>query len=183
MAKKVKRSQDCEVGCRVSVGRAKQEGAILAISLLFLLILTILGVTAMGTSNIELLLGSNYEAQLKTFLRSENSLTAAEKEVPQIPPKKNNPANGVYLSPQPVHQHAFWDDSNTRNLALGGSETRYIYRYIGTRTIRESGASASTTQSYTNTSGNQLVELYRVTARSAGHRNSVRTIQSIYGTP
>lgn len=165
------------------VDHRREQGVVLAVALMFLLILTILGITAMSNANIEILLGSNYQAQMKTLADSENALSVAEDAVPSTPPKKNKPESALYIQSQPIGNPAYWSNTNTRVIEDDSTQTRYSIVYQGAGVIRKSGASAASTQSYSDTSGNQLIELYEVTVRGAGVRNSQRVIQSIYGTP
>lgn len=62
----------------------KARGAALIVALLLLLVLTILGVSAMSSSTMQGLMASSYEQQTSTLARVENVLLEGEREVEDL---------------------------------------------------------------------------------------------------
>lgn len=62
---------------RIATTRTRQHGAALVMSLIILLILTILGISAMGTSSLEQKMAGNMQEQNRAFQAAEAGLTKA----------------------------------------------------------------------------------------------------------
>lgn len=79
-----------------------QQGAALITSLVILLILTVLGITAMGTTSMEELMTGNLRDQIISFQAAESGLSDGEREVDTwlvgaAPIADAAASNGVYL--------------------------------------------------------------------------------------
>lgn len=61
----------------MAVGRRRQTGTALVMALVFLLVLTILGLSAMRTSSLEQLMAGNVQESLRAFAAAESASTAA----------------------------------------------------------------------------------------------------------
>ncbi|GMR20777.1 MAG: hypothetical protein BMS9Abin36_1374 [Gammaproteobacteria bacterium] len=90
----------------------RQQGIALFMALVFLLIMTILGITSMGTSNLQEKMAQNTKDRGLAFQAAETAMLAAENWInAQVgKPTFPNNANGLYLAntcPDPTKQ--VWD--------------------------------------------------------------------------
>jgi len=81
---------------------SSQQGAALITSLVILLILTVLGISAMGTTSMEELMTGNLRDQMISFQAAEDAITDGEREVDTwlvsgAPIANLTGSNGVYL--------------------------------------------------------------------------------------
>ncbi len=65
----------------LSPGRARESGAALAVSLIMLLVMTLIGVTSMGTTNLEEKMAGNTRDRAIAFQAAESALREAERVV------------------------------------------------------------------------------------------------------
>lgn len=166
------------------------RGAVLVVSLIMLLLLTLLGFAAMNTSVLEVLMSFNTVRQTQSLATAENVLRIAESDLEDLvaPPATANLAAYYYNhasdGTEPLETDLRdWSgfnsnvvpDPDDESISLG----RYIIEYIGEREIY--GCSAS--EDSVGSSG-CMVHAHIVTARSAdsGSRSSMRLVQSIYLT-
>jgi len=81
--------------------RKPQQGAALITSLIILLVLTVLGVSAMSTSSLEELMAGNLRDQVVSFQAAESALRDAERMIDALPappePTSTGSNNGIYL--------------------------------------------------------------------------------------
>lgn len=76
-----------------------QRGMVLVTSLIFLVLLTLLGVAAMSTTSLQEKMAGNTKDQNLAFQSAESALTAAENSINAMPAKPTaNEATGIYLS-------------------------------------------------------------------------------------
>lgn len=79
----------------------RQQGAALITSLIILLVLTVLGVSAMSTSSLEELMAGNLRDQIVSFQAAETALRDAERTIDTFaaPPEPTSSGtnNGIYL--------------------------------------------------------------------------------------
>lgn len=164
----------------------RQHGAALITSLVILLTLTILGVTAMSGSSLQELMAGNFQDKNFAFDAAESALVAAEKQVDSwvVPPlPDNNGSNGVFTPnlfgdfEYTAFDNAVWANGTPYSLPVE-SPVENNPMYI----IEEYGfapANADYRYGVTREAG---VTLYRITARGTGQSNStIVMVQSIYG--
>jgi type IV pilus assembly protein PilX len=135
----------------------RQRGAVLIISLLILLVMTVLGVASMGTTTLQERMANNNRQQQVAFQAAEAALRTAEAflagNVSNITTLKNNfnsgaPVTGLYAPRAPVtgmatyplpaafniYNDADWLTGNTVPVPTVASVTqkpRYIIEYVG----------------------------------------------------
>jgi type IV pilus assembly protein PilX len=136
----------------------RQSGAVLVLSLLILLVMTVLGVAAMGTTTLQERMASNNRQQQVAFQAAEAALRAAEAylsaNITSVTALRTNfnsgaPVDGLYAERAPVTGVAtyplpasfdIYDDSdwltagnavNVNTLTTVTQTPRYIIEYVG----------------------------------------------------
>lgn len=162
-----------------------QRGAALVTSLVILLILTILGVTAMSGSSLQEMMAGNFRDHILSFQATESALRDGETQVEgwTVQPVYDDlGSNGVFTPDLfgPFENTAFDDVvwANGTPYSVAGvlpvsQDPRYIIEEVGF-----SGSSAD----YRDEVRRAGVVFYRITARGFGSsNNSVTLLQSTYG--
>ncbi len=170
------------------VGR-KQTGVALFISLVLLLILTIIGVSAVQTTSLEVRMSRNEHDTLLAFQAAESALRDAEVQLEGVANTAAfNGTNGLY----PIADLGLddvWEDANvwtgansvvTANDIDGtAADARYIIEYLGA-VVREENAHQQG-DPYAE-GGVDRIEIFRITARGVGGTaNSTVLLQTTYG--
>ena len=166
---------------KVPAASAPQRGAALIVALILLLVLTILGVTAMNSSILQGFMSGAFQQQTRTLALAENTLRAGELDVEDIVANGVNPTGGpdrssyyfnLVTDPGAVFEPATlteWD-------ALGNP---FAIEYLGRRIVPgESVAVGGGLE-------DSLVHVFRVSAletRPDDPRGGIRIVQSLYLT-
>lgn len=165
-----------------------QRGSVLIVSLLMLLVLTIIGITAMSTSTLEEKMAGNSRDQNLAFQATEAALRDAEAYVEGIAAVTAfNGTGGLYHitnAPAPdIYSNATWTGSASivyRGSAVPGVKTqpRYIVEFIST-----TGKTNPELEScYGCSTGEGTVTNVRVTARGTGGSDTATVmLQEYYG--
>lgn len=164
--------------------RQQQCGATLMISLLILLVMTLIGVTAMDTSNLEEKMAGNERDHQLAFEAAEAAMRQAEEYVTNniVSTAAFDGSNtGLYaLNSNPdLNASATWTNSLTYGGAISSIKTapKYIVEVMGTV-----GNEDINIAGYGESSGTGTVTTFRVTARgTGGSDNSVVMLQSYFG--
>ncbi len=157
----------------------QQSGVVLMVSLIFILMLSLIGVSGSQVTSIEEKMAGNSRDQNIAFQAAEVALRAGElvifnqtnKTVFTSSPNNNN---GLFLaSANPDYKvESTWTNSSvavTTNIPLVASQPRYFIEYISDKPSDPSDPS-STPASY-----------FRVTARGVGRQDTTRVfLQSYY---
>lgn len=169
--------------------RAKQQGAALFMALIFLLILTILGVFGMGTSRLENLMAGNYQFQTESLNNAEVVISAAHEDLRTISPipdpttagdclhpPLNDTANNVPQLPQtwPADTETCTYTPPSGNAA----DYRYVMEYLGGGVYPPELACSSGMG--TGAGSPCPIYVYRITAKNDGNRGAKRTVQTYY---
>jgi type IV pilus assembly protein PilX len=176
----------------------RQKGAVLVISLIMLLLLTLIGTSSIQTSSLEEKMAGNIRDEDLAFQAAETALRAAEAVVATNPPAFSVVANGTgstglytTIGATLTDPLGFWktvDWSSTTAVATysGGtlnnisSVPRYIIEELPTSSGGSSTSSGGSLEAAT-TSSTTSISWYRVTAHgTGGTTNSVALLQSIY---
>ncbi|MDT8403753.1 pilus assembly protein [Sulfuriflexus sp.] len=168
----------------------QQQGAVLIISMIILLLLTILGVTSMQGTNLEERMAGNMRDRHVAFESAEATLAEAEAFLDTIAVTsafRDNTAglyDGTYLD---LWKTVDWADATKYRSAANittshgvSTAPKYIIEYIS----EPSSTSESKTNldNYGGTSAGGGVALFRITVRgTGGSDNSVVFLQTVYG--
>lgn len=166
-----------------------QHGVALVLALVFLVILTILGVAAMNSSNLQEKMAGNQKDKNLAFQAAETGLTAGENLVGSAI-TINAVVAAATVTNDGLHKPSTtstpaWDDSTGvwagsdirtyAGLTKVASQPRYIIEDLGQ--IEDPGASLTVSQNYKSTGKN----LFRITSRGVGGTPSaVVMVQSTY---
>jgi type IV pilus assembly protein PilX len=156
----------------------QQSGAVLAVSLIMLLLLTLIGITGTQVTGLEEKMTGNMRERNIAFQACETALRAGERFLTQatLPNFTSTGTNGLYSeTATPPKQNDNWSSFNTvaynaASLSHTASAPLYVIQRLNV--VGESSLDAG------NYNEN---EVYRVTARGVGGTsNSVAVVQSVY---
>ncbi len=165
----------------------KQGGAALIVSLLILLVMTIIGVTAMQTNILEEKMAGNDRDRSLSLQAAEAALRAGEDTIEAIvSPAAAFDGTTAGLYPEDsnvdVFADATWTAGNSIEygtaIANVGTQPRYIIELIG-----EIGSATNDVNigGYGETSGQGTLNSFLITARgTGGSENAVTLLQSYY---
>lgn len=165
---------------RIHTGPYRQRGAALVVALILLLVMTILGVTAMNSSILQGFMSNAFQQQTRTLAIAENTLRAGELDVEELV------ANGV--SPPGVDRSSYYInlvanpglEFNAADFAdWNAADNPFYIEYLGRRIVPgESVAIGGGLE-------DSLVHVFRVSAlenRPDDERGGIRIVQSLYLT-
>ncbi len=166
-----------------------QKGVALFISLVLLLILTIIGVSSVQTTTLELRMSRNEHDRLLAFQSAESALRDAEVALEAVPSVAFfDGTNGLYQIADMGNDETWWADATwtggnsvvaPTDIADVAGPARYIVEHMGA-IVRENNAYQQDGP-YTNASADRI-EMFRITARGiGGTQNSVVMLQTTYG--
>ncbi len=172
---------------RIYHGPERQQGVALIVALIFLLLMNILAVTALGTTTLEERMASNMSDKNIAFQAAESALTAGEVWIGgQMNKPVFDPANGTdglhlpSLSAVQVWEESTGVWSSTDVFAYSGmqgisQQPSYLIEDLGT--IPDDKGSLLLPTNYKSSGKN----LFRVTARGNGRTDTaVVMLQSVY---
>lgn len=169
----------------------KQNGAVLAICLILLLVMTVIGVSAMNSARLEISMASLMQKEELALRRAERTLMQAEEaiELEVAKPGRfefSTPGDAYYFTGDALRLNARKVDWSDISFKKGEGHTAdgidnddiYVIEYLGWTAIAGGGQGIAND---TAVAGDR-VHAYRITARSASGAKSVRIIESIYTT-
>lgn len=168
----------------------KQQGAALFVSLVFLLILAVLGVNSMNDTIMQGKMASAIQDGNVALQGAETALRAAEQEIEGLITDNIFDATGPYFengsAPDPF-ANATWtdDDSSIAAGAVAGqsAQPRYFIEQVGTYIDPAStGQVSSIENAYNGAQTSSDIKLFRIVARGTGGTGtSQRIIEAYYG--
>lgn len=160
---------------------AHQQGLALVMSLVILLVLTLLGITAMNTSSLQILMTGNSQYQTTALNDAEDVMRTAEDLVSNFVgvAGATYPATGYYNIPSgdaAIDLASFdWAD-NAKTISSGSS--RYIIEFTGTQELNSASKAWRQDQGIVGDD----VSVFRITARTPSTRGAMRYLQAIFVT-
>lgn len=167
----------------------KQFGVALVMALVFLVILTILGIAAMSSTNLQEKMAGNQKDRNLAFQAAETALIKGEYWIGSqtAMPIFDDTATSDGLHHPSTTSTPKWDDSTSSNVWTGNdnvsysglsrvsSQPKYIIEDLGE--IQDSGGSLALPNNYKSTGKN----LFRITARGKGGTDAATAmVQSTY---
>lgn len=168
----------------------QQQGSVLIISLILMVVLTILGVSGMKTSLLEEKMAGNLRDSQLAFQAAEATLKQAEQyiddNIVSIVHFDDDGSDGLYdTSTQKLWETIAWDDNDSianANFGTGYSintPPRFIVQHL---VSQQSNVDDLNLDNYGQGTGAGRIEMFLITARATGSSgNSVVTLQSTYG--
>lgn len=161
--------------------QSRQQGVVLITGLIFLVMMTLLGVTAMQMTVLEEKMAGNLRDENLAFQAAEAALREGELFLEQITLPAFDGANGLYHhashpAPDPIAWSGWTTSGRTTSANIQGvaSQPRYIIEQLVSIPM---GSGGSIQQSATSLTSN----MYRVTARGVGGtETAVVVLQSVY---
>ncbi len=162
---------------------SRQQGAVLVVSLVFLTVLTILGVTALNTSALQNIMASNFQFQIDAMQNAEVSVGTGEDVAFNIVDTGGASALGfeVFDSASNEYHLAGTIDTTNPDWAASGYSPKttangeYLIEYAGIVVVG-SGNAVGIGNGGT-TSGN-TGHVFMISARNASSKGATRTIQT-----
>lgn len=159
------------------LGTRSQRGAALVVAMILLLVMTILGVTAMNSSILQGFMSASYQEQAVRLATAENFLLEGEFDVEELV------ANGVLTRDDDGYYFNLDADPTQEFFAASLAETwpaasNYVIEYMGEFEIP--GESIAVGGGFEDS----LIHVFRVSARSVpgDERGGLRIVQSLYVT-
>jgi Tfp pilus assembly protein PilX len=159
----------------INIRPHRQAGAALALSLVAMAILTIIGIAAMNSTLLQMLLAGNMQFQSTTLVNAENTLLTAERVAQTLPLQTSYGTPGEYnIAQDGIKDPIAMSWNSGDSIADSDVKNRYLLEHGGAQTI--AGNSSAWGQNATGVT----VKVIRVTAHSEGSKGAVRMVQSIY---
>ena len=153
-----------------------QKGAALFMALIFLLILTILGVFGMNISRLENMMAGNNQFQTAALSNAEVAVDAAERDLQTMigGTKKACYYPHATLDPSPLN----WDSSKIPDVCTPADvpDARYIVEYVGSGIDDDCGKSLGKGESKAGC----IHYDFLVTAQADTSRGARRTVQTVF---
>lgn len=161
---------------------ARQRGAVLVTGLIFLVILMLLGTTALQGTLLEEKMAGNLRDETLAFQAAEAALRSGERFLEQVTLPEFNGSDGLYHHadspvPDPVNWQDWETSSKTIDVTMDGvsSEPRYVIEQLPSVPLMGEGGSAQQSGSLLNAS------MFRVIARGVGGNDATMVVlQSTY---
>ena len=161
-----------------------ERGATLVVALIVLVLIMMLGIAAVSTSNTQYKLAGNLQFEDGALNNAEAAIVSAESWLAT----GTNARDPAFTSPDPAKPQLLtagqsvnpltmgWDTSNSVTVG-GNSRQRYFIQLMSTGNRLQGSSQAQGTR--TNSGCNQ-VNTYRITARGESARGASRIVQSFY---
>lgn len=160
-----------------NLNKSKQEGLALIMSLVILLVLTLLAVTSMNTSNLQILMTGNSQYQMIALNTAEDAINTAQKAVDELVNNSTAITSGYYNTTVPLDiKNVNWDSGNVATITATNS--KYIVEFLKTQELN------SSSKAWRQDAGivGDDVSVFRITARTPASRGAMRYVQAIYVT-
>ncbi|WP_350281830.1 PilX N-terminal domain-containing pilus assembly protein [Nitrosomonas sp.] len=161
---------------------SSQRGAVLVTGLIFLVILMLLGTTAMQGTLLEERMAGNLRDETLAFQAAEAALRSGERFLEQVTLPEFNGSDGLYHhadspAPDPVNWQDWETSGKTIDVTMDGvaSEPRYVIEQLPSVPLMGEGGSAQQSGSLLNAS------MFCVIARGVGGNDvTMVVLQSTY---
>ncbi|MDH3587830.1 MAG: PilX N-terminal domain-containing pilus assembly protein [Gammaproteobacteria bacterium] len=162
-----------------------QRGAALFSSLIVLLVVSVIALSAARSSALEMLIATNQQNSVQALANGEDSVLLAERYVGGTHSEggptfdfTTDITDGLYLADAVDVETTDWSAFTTEDVldADGNLVNRYVVEYLGTRSA--TGGSLAVGSG----SGAQIRHMYRLTGLGVGPKGTTRIVQTIFAT-
>jgi len=164
-------------------GQHRQKGVSILVALVMLLVLTLIGVSSMNSSIVELKMATSMQQQGIALNRAEEMLRVGETNIDTI---ITNPAaydfaaagDGYYVSADDITVRAIdWPTQGLVSIKPDATvDDTYVVEYLGAKPIPGESVKIATDGRIIG----GAVHTFRITTRSVAGKGAVRLVQSIY---
>ena len=163
-------------------GRVRERGASLAMALILLVLLAIIGISAITVSNTQSRIAGNVQLQMRATAEAESALSRAEDWLA----KPENTAtllqfgatNGLYLPGTVVDPLTMnWTDGNSVKVDAAGNQ-RYIVEVYANNRVLPGNSGADCGYGLPGPCPN--INLFKITARGTAAGGAVRFAQTLF---
>jgi type IV pilus assembly protein PilX len=168
---------------KLGPGPSRQQGISILVALVMLLVLTLLGVSSMNTSIVELKMATSAQQQGIALNRAEELLRVGENNVTAI---LTNPAaydfaaagDGYYISADDINVRTFdWPTAGLVSIKPEANvDDSYVVEYLGAKPIPGESVKIATDGRIIG----GAVHTFRITTRSVAGKGAVRLVQSLF---
>ncbi|MEJ2115276.1 MAG: PilX N-terminal domain-containing pilus assembly protein [Gammaproteobacteria bacterium] len=166
----------------------KQSGAVLFVGLIMLLVMSLIAVTSMQNSTLEVRMAGNTRDSLVALQTAEAALQAGEEFLDagglSLADFDNDGSDALYdNSNDELWKTINWQDTNSKRYMTFSpsnvaTEPRYVIQHISETQV----APKLLVENYGEGQAGQTIQLFRVTARGTGGSDNTKVyLQSIYG--
>jgi len=166
-----------------NTGRKSQRGVSILVALVMLLVLTLIGVSSMNSSIVELKMASSMQQQGIALNRAEEMLRVGESDIDNIitDPAAHDFAaadNGYYVRADNINVRDIdWPTQGLVSIKPDANvDDTYVVEYLGYKPIPGESVKIATDGRIIG----GAVHTFRVTTRSVAGKGAVRLVQSIY---
>ena len=163
----------------------RQRGAALIVSLILLLVMTVVGVSAMRSSVMEVRMAGSVQQQEDALRDAERTLAMAEDQIDTWVSDGSFTAEGggFFRTGSPDVRTPDWSGIETASGATAGdsarsARNRFVVLYAGARTV----PGESLSQGRGERLAGREIYLFRPVARSSQSDRAVRLVESLYAT-
>lgn len=158
-----------------------ERGSSLIISMIVLIIMMLLGVTAINSSGTQFKLAANLQFENMALNNAETAVKSVERLLETLPSTVSAPAaSSVASLPDPLAMA--WTDADSIQVVAGDDDQRYVIGFVGTQASPLAGIGLDCTDPG-NEKNYDCVNTYLITARGQGQRGAVKFIQTYYAVP
>ena len=171
--------------------KIQQQGVVLVIGLIMLVVMTLLAVSSMQSSSLQELMSNNMKDKVTAFEAAEAAIRAAEQFLDNggalnLGVFDGNIAGGLMNN---LHDEVWnavtWTDSDSIkvNDTIGGvnKKPRYVIQYIGAVTPT-AAQKLNVENSYGAGATDSMVDMFKITARGTGGSDNTEVVlEAMYG--
>jgi Tfp pilus assembly protein PilX len=165
---------------------SNQQGAALAVALIFLLVIALLGGLSLNTSYFESLMASNSQFHNMALHDAEYLLRVAEKDVSRVV-ANGSPLQSHYhqvgesgVGPSSIQWPGWSDATASKIVTKNGVNGAYTIEYLGP--VYESGGENIALEKQPAKNNTASYYLFRISALATAGKGSKRIVQSLYRT-
>jgi Tfp pilus assembly protein PilX len=165
---------------KICRSRLQQSGSTLITSLIILIVLMLIGVTAMNTSDTQYKLAANLQYENLAMNNAETAAGAAERWLESKAATAPS-APDVATLPNPLSNAMTW--TNADSVAFNNDDNqRYAIGFVKTFRVPTAGVGLNCADP-ANAKNFDCVNTYQITARGVGHRGAIKFVQTYYAVP